>query len=369
MGRLKSESIAEAASQPIYNTYTYDSFGNRTQKIERVPDDNVITTINYQYDLNNRLIREDSETHDEYSNTESGSATRYYYDNNGNTLAEQKKLYTTGNESSSMTLSGRTGGSTMKLYQYDDFNRLIQYNDGGTEATYTYNTRNLRASKTVNGTTTDFVWNGQNLAGETKDGEINIYTYDMTGVHIANQNGVVTSYLKDYHGNVVAKANVLGSMIDEIYSRRDYDAFGNQWKGTQSDPFGYCGEYYDSESGLVYLRNRYYDSKTGRFITEDPIKDGLNWYVYANNNPIFYKDLTGLAPEDHDEFGKNYAVTKRLDELGRAYCSTGNKDLQVDYHAEAELIRKLERLRINQGLQSVGIAYPYNTVEAVDIIK
>ena len=267
MGRLKSESIAEAASQPIYNTYTYDSFGNRTQKIERVPDDNVITTINYQYDLNNRLIREDSETHDEYSNTESGSATRYYYDNNGNTLAEQKKLYTTGNESSSMTLSGRTGGSTMKLYQYDDFNRLIQYNDGGTEATYTYNTSNLRASKTVNGTTTNFVWNGQNLAGETKDGEINIYTYDMTGVHIANQNGIVTSYLKDFHGNIVGKTTAAGVLVEEPGNKMDYDAFGNQWIGDTPDPFGYCGEYYDYESGLIYLRNRYYDSSIGRFIT------------------------------------------------------------------------------------------------------
>ena len=140
----------------------------------------------------------------------------------------------------------------------------------------------------------NFVWNGQNLAAENKADSVNTYTYDMTGVHIANQNGVVTSYLKDYHGNVVAKANALGNMIDEIYSRRDYDAFGNQWQGTQSDPFGYCGEYYDSESGLVYLRNRYYDSATGRFITEDPIKDGLNWYVYCSNNPVMFVDPSGL---------------------------------------------------------------------------
>ena len=136
---------------------------------------------------------------------------------------------------------------------------------------------------------------------ETKDGETNTYTYDMTGVHIANQNGVVTSYLKDYHGNVVAKANVLGSMIDEIYSRRDYDAFGNQWKGTQSDPFGYCGEYYDSESGLVYLRNRYYDSASGRFITEDPIKDGLNWYSYCGCEPVMGIDPSGLVNGETEE--------------------------------------------------------------------
>ena len=55
-------------------------------------------------------------------------------------------------------------------------------------------------------------------------------------------------------------------MINEPYS---YDAFGNIISQDTPDPFGYCGEYRDSESGLIYLRNRYYDSSTGRFITED----------------------------------------------------------------------------------------------------
>ena len=380
LGRLKSESIAEAASQPIYNTYTYDSFGNRTQKIERVPDDNVITTINYQYDLNNRLIREDSETHDEYSNTESGSATRYYYDNNGNTLAEQKKLYTTGNESSSMTLSGRTGGSTMKLYQYDDFNRLIQYNDGGTEATYTYNTSNLRASKTVNGTTTDFVWNGQNLAGETKDGETNTYTYDMTGVHIANQNGVVTSYLKDYHGNIVGKTTAAGVLVEEPGNKMDYDAFGNQWVGNTPDPFGYCGEYYDSESGLIYLRNRYYDSNTGRFINEDPywnvdnmiygnngsaapdisaIIQSSNLYVYGMNNPLMFIDPDGFKVQGElikigtGSVSDVKAIQNKLNSLG--YRGKDGNRLSVDGIFGANTEYAVRQYQRNNGLSVDGI--------------
>ena len=47
-------------------------------------------------------------------------------------------------------------------------------------------------------------------------------------------------------------------------------------------------------SGLIYLRNRYYDPSIWRFITEDPARDGLNWYVYANNNPLKYIDPSGL---------------------------------------------------------------------------
>lgn len=60
------------------------------------------------------------------------------------------------------------------------------------------------------------------------------------------------------------------------------------------NPFRYCGEYLDSETGLTYLRNRYYDNAIGRFITQDPIKDGLNWYVYCGNNPVMFVDPMGL---------------------------------------------------------------------------
>ena len=192
------------------------------------------------------------------------------------------------------SISGRASDTGLEIYRYDAFNRLTNYNSGNAEAIYTYNADNLRASKTVNRVKTDFVWNGQNLAMESRNNSVNTYTYDMTGIHIANNNNTVYSYLKDYHGNIVGKANKSGSMIQDAYERMDYDAFGNQLNGNVPDPFGYCGEYYDSESGLIYLRNRYYDSGDGRFITEDPAKDGANWYIYAGNNPIMFVDPNGL---------------------------------------------------------------------------
>ena len=161
---------------------------------------------------------------------------------------------------------------TLIFFAINLFNRLTNYNSGNAEASYTYNADNLRASKTVNRTKTDFIWNGQNLAMESRNNSVNTYTYDITGIHIANNNGTVNSYLKDYHGDIVGKANKSGSMIQDAYERMDYDAFGNQWNGNVPDPFGYCGEYYDNESGLIYLRNRYYDSRDGRFIRECYIK-------------------------------------------------------------------------------------------------
>ncbi len=55
----------------------------------------------------------------------------------------------------------------------------------------------------------------------------------------------------------------------------------------------YSGEYFDAESGDYYLRARYYNPRLGRFLTEDPVHDGNNWYVYCNNNPVRYVDPSG----------------------------------------------------------------------------
>ena len=59
------------------------------------------------------------------------------------------------------------------------------------------------------------------------------------------------------------------------------------------NPFRYCGEYYDKETGTIYLRARYYDAEQGRFTQEDPIRDGYNWYSYCDGNPVMFVDPTG----------------------------------------------------------------------------
>ena len=61
--------------------------------------------------------------------------------------------------------------------------------------------------------------------------------------------------------------------------------------------FRYRGYVYDEESGLYYLRSRYYNSEWGRFVNSDEVNFGKllgsNAYAYCSNRPITKIDVTG----------------------------------------------------------------------------
>ena len=202
-------------------------------------------------------------------------------DKNGNFVVR----YNRGNENMGMDAETET-------YTYDVFNRLTGYRkNDGPQVSYTYRADGKRKSKIVNGVETEFVWDGDNMimSGTEK------YSYGVGGIEFSD----ACTYVKDIHGNVISGIDGEGNIL----STYNYDSFGNVLKADgsmQTDPFRYCGEYTDTESGLIYLRNRYYDPSIGRFITEDPIRDGSNWYIYCDNNPVMYVDSTGLLPSLED---------------------------------------------------------------------
>ena len=100
-------------------------------------------------------------------------------------------------------------------------------------------------------------------------------------------------YLYNAHGDVVGLGNNAGALTRQYR----YDAFGVEIDKNPSDqnPFRYAGEYFDTETGNYYLRHRYYQPATGRFLSEDPVKDGLNWYTFCGNNPVMFVDPYGLS--------------------------------------------------------------------------
>lgn len=132
------------------------------------------------------------------------------------------------------------------------------------------------------------------------------------------QDEVPTYYHYNAHGDVVQLTNSSGTVTKDY----TYDAFGVEKNASASDanPFRYCGEQYDDETGNYYLRARYYSPGVGRFTQEDThwnsgnmiygdkplrlhaytyspqitaIAQARNLYFYALNNPIAYQDASG----------------------------------------------------------------------------
>ena len=62
--------------------------------------------------------------------------------------------------------------------------------------------------------------------------------------------------------------------------------------------YSFTGKEKDVASGLHYFSARYYDSDKGRFVSADPVGDGVNHYVYVSNNPMNYIDSTGMNEVD-----------------------------------------------------------------------
>ena len=155
-------------------------------------------------------------------------------------------------------------------------------------------------------------------------------------------------------------SNPRGDVSAYYYSRTrllptyTYDAFGNQTEASGTDPFRYSGEYYDAESGFIYLRNRYYDPSIGRFITEDPARDGLNWYAYCENNPVTYTDPTGMF--DWNTIYKfNAEYNPEIKVLQNELKYNGYYSGKVDGYFGAATEKAVKRLQMDRGLEVDGI--------------
>ena len=153
-------------------------------------------------------------------------------------------------------------------------------------------------------------------------------------------------YLQDEHNNVTYMVNEGGDVVNAY----NYDAFGNAIftleTGT-SNAIRYTSEYQDLESGLYYLRARYYNPETGRFISEDSYRANkenpfrLNLYTYCHNDPINYVDPSGHWELGDEELSKS--AQKRIKELTDAYFDTDDEDEQKKYHEEANEVRASEK--------------------------
>ncbi|MGG0936966.1 RHS repeat-associated core domain-containing protein [Brevibacillus centrosporus] len=266
------ENVTQSKNQvPVWKESNQYSFGNVID-IQRNGTD-----YSYEYDKVDRLTKE----------TLPGTTNYYSYDGRGNRSAfEGKQLVENGNVT----------------YTFDERNRLRGTANAKTWETsaYTYYGDGLRATKVENGNETKYVYlNGKVI--EELDAAGNVIGRNVWGNELLFRQDFLAGkggyYGYNSHGDVVSITNGSGNDLNTY----EYDTWGNVVSKTEgmSNPFKYSGEIYDENTGLYYLRARYYDPSVGRFISEDTYKGqvdnplSLNRYTYVHNNPLNNIDPSG----------------------------------------------------------------------------
>ena len=268
LGRLTAESSGELSV-----SYAYDANSNRTQMSVSGSESSII--IAYSYDAANRLVSETTTRNDAIVKSIS-----YSYDDNGNLLSRA----TTGADNIVNT----------DTFQYNTIDQLISHTSDSVTTSYTYNAQGIRTSKTTGALTSYYVLDEENVVGEVQNGAVTASYLRGVNPILMDVAGSESYYLYNAHGDVVQLTSAAGT-VSRSY---DYDAFGNELDPDTADinPFRYCGEYRDTESGAYYLRARYYDPSIGRFTQEDTYWNTANMIYGAVPQKINQqKDSLGLT--------------------------------------------------------------------------
>ncbi|MGA7731339.1 MAG: RHS repeat-associated core domain-containing protein [Chloroflexia bacterium] len=284
----------QAGGQGRADTYAYDMLNRLTSDLAEAPGATLTRT--WGYDAAFRLTQtglQPQATPPTNDNRTYDPASELF------SLIEQQGTAQTKNYSYLFSPTGnrtrRTdnlGGPTIN-YTYDQEDRLKDYNS---VAQHAYNGDGLRMSKTVGAVTQQFTWDvGKGLPMLLQDGSARyIYGPGMTLLEEVTNGGQVYYYHTDQLGSVRTLTDGAG----QVANRYTYEPYGMVISSTVTvtNPFGFAGEYTDAESGLIYLRARYYDPPTQQFLTVDPLLSLTERaYAYVGDNPLNYTDPTGLA--------------------------------------------------------------------------
>jgi RHS repeat-associated protein len=318
--------------------YTYDAVGNRTKLIESIlqPDEtpgwaykvylpNIFSpgdgsgedvfwnppaivgstptaTITYEYDPLNRLISSDYNT---------GEFFHYTYDPLGNRLSQEtlagidSYLYDDASRISEVNgisydwdSKGNLLSDGESTFTYDHANRLTAFNEGGIDYGFSYNGLNDRLEQTIDGLATSYVVDLNAPVTQVISDSTNAYLYGLGRIGEEQPNGW------QYHlSDALTSVRQLSNSDGAITSVNSFEPYGDilNSAGDSASIYGFTGEVHDS-TGLVYLRARYLEPNSGRFISMDThegyeaLPQTLNKYAYGLSNPITLTDPSGEDP-------------------------------------------------------------------------
>ena len=170
----------------------YDNRGNRVGATATGYNEYAET---YTYDLNNRLTNLTKVLYNEYDHPDNILSTRYNYDFNGNLFSENVAVISKSLDDPSITINVFGAGEDnwnhevgLTIYNYNISNQLTSVEKEGKTASYTYNPDGYRSSKTVDGVTTNHIWNGTQIVAETNTDDTlkATYIYGVKRLYITN---------------------------------------------------------------------------------------------------------------------------------------------------------------------------------------
>ena len=313
--------LVASITQPGCNCgYGYDDNGNIAS-----------ATLNgkwtgYTYDALGQLIQVND--HSDTRSGENGTTWKYTYDLGGNILKKERFAYadtTTPLETVTYTYGDANwrdkltavNGSTIRYdaignplndgtwaYTWQNGRQLQKMQKAGMTAEFVYNADGLRVQKTVNGVATKYTLHGKNVVHMTSGADELHFFYDAQNrPAVVVYNGTAYAYVKSLQGDIVAILDENGNTVVSY----GYDAWGALLWCTgelaetlgKVQPFRYRGYVFDEETGLYYLRSRYYNPNLGRFVNADRAFDAnasvttYNQYAYCDNCPVIYLDSEG----------------------------------------------------------------------------
>lgn len=342
LNRLGNVTNTKGATILSSYTYGYDDNGNIVSKTDTV--NQVSNTTTYTYDALNRLktiIQSD------------GSTTIYSYDLEGN----RKTL-----QDSKMSLS-----LTDTSFVFDLFNQLTSIS-GTYTTTFAYDPSGMRYKKTTGTQTVQYHYDAAgNVISEADENNTITANYIRGDRLLAKEEastGKLYYYLYNGHGDVVQIVDTSGIVVNQY----QYDEWGNITSQTEGieNSFKYAGEQFDNESGLYYLRARYYDPSVGRFISEDTYEGknnnplSLNMYIYVENNPLRWADPSGHSKDsDNSElaelvkpFGDEWERLDKYDCGGISLCEEWRSSGKIKQERLADNIRVSYYVSRNQSIAS-----------------
>jgi RHS repeat-associated protein len=184
--------------------------------------------------------------------------------------------------------------------------------------------------------------------------------YGLDLISATDASGDQFYYTYDGLGSVTDVTDDTGAPIAQF----TYDAFGaiRSTTGSSPDPWRFTGEQYDAASGLYFLRARYYDPGTGRFLGRDPIMAG-HAFAYAENSPTNLIDPSGLGcPTDPRDCLPSPPDPRDLVDSLIELLPEGTAFQIGPYHISYQLIAPCGLYR--QGCAAAGTAFPVSNALA-----